>query len=50
MYNVLPKELISYIYMYDNTYHLIYKSCIHELKEKWKKQYFDYILWCSHCC
>lgn len=50
MYNVLPKELISYIYNYDNTYHLIYNSCIQELKEKWKQEYLDYILWSSHCC
>jgi hypothetical protein len=50
MYNVLPKELIAHIYQYDNTYHIIYKSCIQEMKDIWKQQYIDYILWRADCC
>ena len=32
--NNLPKDIISYIYEFDNTYKLKYKNCITELQQK----------------
>jgi flavorubredoxin len=46
----LPKELINYIYFFDNTYHNYYRECINEMKEIWKQQHIDYILWRADCC
>lgn len=45
-----PNEVLRHIYSFDPTYHHIYKICIDELKQKWKKEYNDYVLWRSHCC
>ena len=46
----LPNEVLRHIYSFDPTYHNIYKICIDELKQKWKKEYNDYVLWRAHCC
>jgi len=50
----LPKELIIIIYIFDRTYHEIYKKCILELKTKIYdekvREYNEYVLWRSHCC
>lgn len=46
----LSNELIQHIYSFDPTYHNIYKICINELKQKWKTEYNDYVLWRAHCC
>lgn len=46
----LPKDIINHIYSFDPTYHNLYKNCIDEMKEKWRKEYIDYVLWRSHCC
>ena len=46
----LPKDIINHIYSFDPTYHNLYKICINEMKEKWRKEYIDYVLWRSHCC
>ena len=32
--NNLPKDIISYIYEFDNTYKLIYNNCVKELQQK----------------
>jgi len=32
----LPPEIIRYIYQYDNTYHIIYKSCLNEYNQYFK--------------
>lgn len=45
----LPNEVLGHIFSFDPTYHNIYKNCIRELKEKWKKEYNDYVLWRAHC-
>ena len=50
MYDRLPKELIIYIYSFDNTFHSYYNLCINELHNTWEKSYHEYILWRSHCC
>ena len=47
---LLPNEVLRHIYSFDPTYHHIYKTCIDELKQKWKKEYNDYVLWRAHCC
>ena len=49
MYNRLPKELIIYIYSFDNTYRSLYNQCIDELNYICKQQYLQHILWRSHC-
>ena len=46
----LPNDIIDHIYSFDSTYHNLYKNCIDEMKEKWRKEYHDYVLWRSHCC
>jgi len=46
----LPNDIINHIYSFDPTYHNLYKICINEMKEKWRKEYLDYVLWRSHCC
>ena len=46
----LPNEVLRHIFSFDPTYHNIYKICIDELKQKWKKEYNDYVLWRAHCC
>lgn len=37
MFFQLPKEIIKEIYEYDNTYHLIYKKCMEQVKKVTKK-------------
>ena len=37
MYDRLPKELIIYIYSFDNTFHSYYNLCINELHNTWEK-------------
>lgn len=46
----LPKDIINHIYSFDPIYHNLYKICIDEMKEKWRKEYHEYIMWRSHCC
>lgn len=32
MYKLLPKDIIIYIYQFDNTYKIMYNKCLDELK------------------
>ena len=40
MKHLLPNDLWSLIYSFDNTYHIIYKRCLNDLKFMFMKFFF----------